>query len=224
MNNHTFLFSVDDRYRAELLFQIYWLLVNTIMVAFIEIWLYHDMNLLEMKKEVVGFKNHTLLACLIFVFAVASILQFSVQRHDKLKKASLIEEQEGEIESFKTCCFEIKINSISQSLLDRALEECKKGGHFQIVKCFGGCIDFAASLVDYGSTLNLGLNYLSSGHTIWGVLTLVIQFLPGIEWHSQRDLRGCHRLTWFLSSFFFPLTVMGSRVSTFYQCMNNSYF
>ena len=197
------------------------------MVAFIEIWLYHDMNLLEIAPvlncEVVGFKNHTLLAGVIFVFAVTSILQFSVQRHDKLKKA-FIEEQEGEFESFKTCCFEIKINSISQSLLDRALEECKKGGHFQIVKCFGGCIDFAASLVDYGSTLNLGLNYLSSGHTIWGVLTLVIQFLPGIEWHSQRDLRGRHRLMWFLSSFFFPLTVMGSRVSTFYQCMNNSYF
>ena len=200
------------------MFQIYWLLVNTIMVAFIEIWLYHDMNLLEIAPvlncEVVGFKNHTLLAGVIFVFAVTSILQFSVQRHDKLKKA-FIEEQEGEFESFKTCCFEIKINSISQSLLDRALEECKNRGPFRKMRCFFGCINFAASLWDYGTTLSLGLNYLSSGHTIWGVLTLVIQFLPGIEWHSQRDLRGCHRLTWFLSSFFFPLTVMGSRVSTF---------
>ena len=58
----------------------------------------------------------------------------------------------------------------------------------------------------------MGLNYLSSGNPIWGVVTLIIPFLPGIEWHSMKGLKGSHRLTWFLSSLFFPATVMASRV------------
>merc|ERR1719341_2364729 len=49
------------------------------------------------------------------------------------------------------------------------------------------------------------------GHPIWGGVNLAIGFLPGIEWHSKKSLKGQHRLSWFLSCLFFPLTIITSR-------------
>ena len=45
----------------------------------------------------------------------------------------------------------------------------------------------------------------------WAIVTMIIPFLPGIEWYS-RDLKGQHRLLWFFYSLFFPFTVVGFRV------------
>ena len=72
------------------------------------------------------------------------------------------------------------------------------------------------TLMEYISTLMLCIEYLRDAHPIWGIVTIVIPFLPGIEWHSYKELVGPrHKLTWFLSSFLFPFTVIASRVSKY---------
>ena len=108
-------------------------------------------------------------------------------------------------------------NEEGEILFDKVLDECKNpkrafGPFGTVVGFFNGSLAFGFSVYEYYSTLVLGLDYMSSGDTIWGVVTLIIPFLPGIEWHSRSDLMGTHRLTWLLSSIFFPLTVIVSRV------------
>ena len=192
--------SVDGRFRAEGLFQIYWLFVNFSMAAFIEISFIYQVNLSEgapwLDGKSLGLKNHTLITCAILASGLTSALLFLV-RYDK-----------EELERLGAYSAEL-------DLWDKAYKDCKMiKKSFRPLRCFSGCINFALSLWDYFLTLTLGHNYLSSGHTIWGVVTLAIPFLPGIEWHSMKGLKGgSHRLTWFLSSLFFPVTVVASRVS-----------
>ena len=113
-----------------------------------------------------------------------------------------------------------------KSFLDKALEDCKNWRqHWQISISFFRKIlvavnAFAWSLFDVWDDILTSLNMilrehptLGGQHPIWGGLVLVIRFLPGIEWHSSKEsLKGQHRLGWFLSCLFFPLTVISSRV------------
>ena len=198
-------FSVDDRYQAEWFFQVYWLVVNIILVLTIEICLWGNVLSSErapwLCNEHWGVKNNILIMVTIVVAGVASFAIFEWQRHCDRRA-----EQEGP-----------ENNEEGESLFDKVLDECKTrkrplspGG--TVVGFFSGFIALGFSVYEYYSALVLGLDYMSSGDTIWGIVTLIIPFLPGIEWHSRSDLKGTHRLTWLLSSIFFPLTVIVSRV------------
>ena len=110
--------------------------------------------------------------------------------------------------------------------MDKALEDCKNWRqHWQISISFFRKIlvavnAFAWSLFDVWDDILTSQNMilrehptLGGQHPIWGGLVLVIRFLPGIEWHSSKEsLKGQHRLGWFLSCLFFPLTIISSRV------------
>merc|ERR1711962_1246348 len=96
---------------------------------------------------------------------LTSVLLFLVQRYNNEKLERLATSVKG------------------SALLDKAFQDCKTiRNNFKAVRCFNGCWNFALSLWDYFWTLKMGLNYLSSGDPIWGVVTLIIPFLPGIEW------------------------------------------
>ena len=183
----------------------YWLVVNIILVLTIEICLWGNVLSVDVApwlfNEHWGVKNNILIMITIVVAGVASFAIFEWQRHCDRKA-----EQEGP-----------ENNEEGESLFDKVLDECKTrkrplspGG--TVVGFFSGFIALGLSVYEYYSALVLGLDYMSSGDTIWGIVTLIIPFLPGIEWHSRSDLKGTHRLTWLLSSIFFPLTVIVSRV------------
>ena len=200
----------------------YWFLLNATTVALIEVGIWQDVISTKIAPwldgEEIGFKNHILLASTILASGLLSTMLFLVQRRESIKPdqaTPLNNHQQDTHQGFKLCCFEI-INS-GTSLLDGVLNNCKQARKdFRIKQCVIAACNFALSVLDYALTLISGLNFISSGNTIWGVVTWAIPFIPGIEWHSKRGLKGSHRLTWFLSSIFFPLTVMGSRVRIYF--------
>ena len=204
------------------------MVVNASIVALIEVGLWQDIILAEIAPwldgEHLGLKNHILLAGTILATALMSTVLFLVQRRKSIQQdqASLIRNHQKDAhQSFKLGCFEIEISGTS--LLDQVLDNCKqRRKDFRIRRLLIYIWNFALSMLDYFLTLNSGLAYISSGNIIWGLVTWVIPFIPGIEWHSQRGLKGSHRLTWFLSSIFFPLTVMGSRVRIIFSCACSS--
>ena len=200
-----FTFSVDDRYQAEWFFQVFWLVVNIILVLTIKICLWGNVLSVDVAPwlfdEHWGVKNNIWVMNMIVVAGVVSFAIFEWQRHCDMtpEQESLESREEGE------CLF------------DKVLDECKNrtrpfGPAGTVAGFFNGSLAFGLSVLEYFSALTLGLGYISSGDSIWGVVTLIIPFLPGVEWHSRSDLAGSHRLTWLLSSILFPLTVIISRV------------
>jgi hypothetical protein len=187
--------SVDDRYRAEKIFQIYWFTVNNI--ALLCIWL-HDRvpNLLGP----LTFKESVLIAAMLS--GVLSFAVFFVQRG----RAALDDDNDNNEDEHEDNLFEKALR------MDRVQSTRKEKQRKYII----GVVNVSLSWADYWTRILTFLEFWKSGDNIWASVTLLIPFLPGLEWYNNRQLVGPqHRLHWFLASLFFPFFVVGSRVSKF---------
>ena len=224
---------MDEQYRNEWFFQVYWLVANCCLVGLIEaIGLNLEPCLLSDQMGPLSY--HIILTLVIVTTGVSSFIIFTCQRRSPKRLCSCLQEKQiserGDPEQNREKSEDVESanerqtqeNSDGESLLDKILIQwndvrkdlghhiCKAPTtHLQLCQGVWGLF---SPLMEYVITLMIGWTLFSEVRT-WaiGIVTMIIPFLPGIEWYS-RDLKGQHRLLWFFYSLFFPFTVMGFRV------------
>ena len=176
---------------------------------------------------------------MIVTTGLSSFIIFTCQRRSPKRLCSCLQEEQisegGNPEQNHETSEDVESNEIgenstkggltqenrdSESLLDKILIQwndvrkdlghhiCKAPTtHLQLCQGIWGLF---SPLMEYVITLMLGWTLFSEVRA-WAIVTIIIPFLPGIEWYS-RDLKGQHRLLWFFYSLFFPFTVVGFRV------------
>ena len=198
--------SVDDRYHAERVFQIYWLIANTISLAMgaANVNLNtSDIFTSEAVKKNIAMFNGALYFCLLL--GPLSWVLFWFQRREKFNEVVSEDERENSEE-------------VQVRLFERVLEDIKLGKRPK-VHVFVRLANIFALIVDY-SKIILHVRDLIRDRSdpVWGGLLILFPFLPGVAWYSHSDLVGPqNRLTWFLASLFFPGFVTWTRVSLFSQ-------
>ena len=167
------------------------MVVNILLLAVIETPVLVEEGLL--------LNSRTLLACLILGTGLLSYVLFHCQR------CSDMTPKRQEIEESKT----------DRSLWGKALNDCKnwrKTQNWQWGRTTVSVSSFVSSLLDPGAYIWVAIGFYSREYRIMAVGAISIIFLTGIQWHTMGFLKGSHRLSWFLSSLFFPLTITLSRV------------
>ena len=184
-------------YYYERFFQVYWLVTNFLLVAFIE-------SFIQIKKDPFhigpadtiprilgktwGYSNHLILTC-------------------SNRPGKPTQQEKG------TSLLDHVLNA-QNNLFKGQFSNEGPGTRRRIIvfRIYLALQDLGLSIYEYFTILVLGLNLRSSNNPIWATVTLAIPFLPGIEWHSKTHLKGTHRLRWLLYSLFFPFTVLYFRV------------
>ena len=155
--------------------------------------------------------SRTLLVCLILCTGLLSYVLFHCQR------CSDMTPKRQEIEESKT----------DRSLWGKALNDCKnwrKTQNWQWGRTTVSVSSFVSSLLDPGAYIWVAIGFYSREYRIMAVGAISIIFLTGIQWQTMGFLKGSHRLSWFLSSLFFPLTITFSRVRIKRQIFNQVNF
>ena len=207
---------MDVCYYYERFFQVYWLVTNFLLVAFIE-------SFIQIKKDPFhigpadtiprilgktwGYSNHLILTCFVFFMGVISFSLFLWQRSSSNRPGKPNQQEKG------TSLLDHVLNAQNNLFKGKFSNEGPGTRRRRIVfRIYFALQDLGLSIYEYFTILVLGLNLRSSNNPIWATVTLAIPFLPGIEWHSKTHLKGTHRLRWLLYSLFFPFTVLYFRV------------
>jgi len=202
------LTTVDHRFGAERLFQIYWLAVNLVIIVLCGLvhgtdFIFpreHRYNLVFISTSIAGICS-----------GILSFALFFLSRTREEKEAHPVPDQEA------------RAMNPQQMLFEKALEDIGQGNvqQSEFRRDFSGlyvCLDLPFSI------WNSFKIAVIQGDPIWGVVGLLIDFLPGLEWHSRKDLVGPqNRLNWFLSSLFYPGFVFWSRVVGVFRGGGNSF-
>ena len=212
-NNLYSKFSVDECYYFERVFQVYWLVTNFLLVAFIESFnqikrdTFHSGPADTMPRilgKTCGYSNHLILTCFVLFMGVISFSLFLWQRNSRKRPEKPTQKEKG------TSLLDHVLNAQNNLLKGNFSNEISLK---ERIRCaIIGCLNLGFSIAEYSTTLMTALNLRSSNNPIWAAVTLAIPFLPGIEWNSKTHLRGTHRLRWLLYSLFFPFTVLYFRV------------
>ena len=199
---------VDERYHAENVFQIYWLLANTILLAVGAI--NANLNTVETFTSLAIRSNlHVFNGALVvcFITGPLSYVLFCFQRRGEVPEPLEIKSQVDDNEQ-----------SEEKRLFEQVLEEIKLGKQPN-VNVIARLADVILLLFEYPvivfqfvySILNTGN---TGTHQIWSTLHLLFAFLPGVAWYSYSNLVGSkNRLYWFFSGICFPGFVAWARVS-----------
>ena len=205
--------SVDDRYHAERVFQIYWLIANTISLAMGAANANlntSDIFTSEAVKKNIAMFNGALYFCLLL--GPLSWVLFWFQRRERNNEAVSEDEQENSEE-------------VQVRLFEQVLEDIKLGKRSK-VHVFVRLANIFALIVDYPKVI-LQVRHLIRNRSdpVWRGLLILFPFLPGAAWYSYCDLVGPqNRLTWFLASLFFPGFVTWTRVNLSSQSVLTFFF
>ena len=161
--------SVDHQFRAERIFQIYWLAINLVLIPICG--LVHDTDYIfprEHRYNLVFISTSIIGACA----GALSFVLFSLSRTTEEKESALNQEARALIPQTR--------------LFERALEDRGQGNVLQseFRKDFTGLF----ILLDFPLSVWSAMKTVYYGDPIWGVVTLLTDFLPGLEWHSRKDL------------------------------------
>ena len=153
----------------------------------------------EAVKKNIAVYNGVLCFCL--ALGPLSYILFWFQRRNEATEKDSEDEQKN--------CEEVRL--FEQVLVDIKLGRRPKVHAFvRLANVFAVMLDYPIILLRI-KTIIVGE---AEGNPFWNGLSILFFFLPGFAWYSHRDLVGPqNRLTWFLSSLFFPGFVTWTRVN-----------
>ena len=194
---------VDERYHAENVFQIYWLLANTILLAVGAI--NANLNTVETFTSLAIRSNlHVFNGALVvcFITGPLSYVLFWFQRREEIPELPEIKSQDDDNQQ-----------SEDKRLFEQVLEDIKLGKRPN-VNVIVRLADVILLLFEYPVIVLQFVNSIFGTHQIWSALHLLFAFLPGVAWYSYTNLVGFkNRLYWFFSGICFPGFVAWARVS-----------
>ena len=199
-----FTISVDERFHAENVFQIYWLLANTILLAAGAINAHlntrYEIFYSSAIRNNIHVFNRALLVC--FITGPLSYVLFWFQRREEVPEPLEIKSQDEDNEQ-----------SEEKRLFEQVLEDIKLGKRPN-VNVFVRLADLIFLLFEYLFFVFLFVTGVLGANYIWSALHLLFAFLPGVAWYSYSNLVDSkNRLYWFFSAICFPGFVAWARVS-----------
>ena len=206
--NNNVIFSVDERFHVENIFQVYWLISNTILLTFGAI--NANLNTTEiLVSEAVRWNinvfNGALVACLIL--GPLSYALFWFQRREELPEPREVNSQDTNDQSKE------------KRLFEQVLEDIRLGKRPN-VNVIVRLANVVFLLLDYPNLIYTFWYMIHGDDPIWNALLILFGFLPGVAWHSHTNLVSSqNRLAWFLSSLFFPGFIIWTRVRLSFQHM-----
>ena len=169
--NSYYPLSVDHRFRAEQIFQIYWLAANLLLL--LSSGLVHSLGFNSPRNQSYNLLFISICVAGACTGALSLALFFLSQKREE-NEADLVLKKGERPESSRKMLFE-------KALEDRGRENVL---HSEFRRDFSGLWVF----VDYPGQCYVALNFFHTKDPIWGVLCLLHIFLPGIAWHSRKEL------------------------------------
>ena len=198
--------SVDERFHVEYIFQVYWLISNTILLTFGAINANLNTTKILVSEAVrwnINVFNGALIACLIF--GPLSYALFWFQRREELPKPREVKSQDTNDQSKE------------KRLFEQVLEDIRLGKRPN-VNVIVRLANVVFLLLDYLFLISHFWDMIHGANPIWNALIILFGFLPGVAWHSHTNLVSSqNRLSWFLSSLFFPGFIIWTRVRLSFQ-------